>query len=66
MVDRVSLGEMEDGKRIVLAVETPIGINTSQLAEAAEALKMLHDSWINAGFSEEQAMKLMFGVMMRK
>ena len=63
--DRVEIGEMENGNKLVLAVETPIGVNTSELSRAAEGLKMLYDSLINAGFDEENAMKFLIAVTLK-
>ena len=63
--EKVEIGEIGDGKKLVLAVETPIGINTSQLAQAADGLKMLYDSLINAGFREDIAIKLTIAMVLK-
>ena len=54
--------EDENFPRLVLAVETG-GINSAMLADAARATKQMYDSYIEAGFSEEQSLQIVMNIM---
>ena len=54
--------EDENFPRLVLAVEHG-GINGAMLADAARATKQMYDSYVEAGFSEEQSLQIVMNIM---
>ena len=54
--------EDENFPRLVLAVENG-GINSAMVADAARATKQMYDSYVEAGFSEEQSLQIVMNIM---
>lgn len=48
--------------RLVLAVEQG-GVDSAMLADAARITKQLYDSYVEVGFSKEQALQIVMSIM---
>ena len=59
----LTLGVTDDGEELVMTTRKPIGITSSEIEDAAEAMKILYDSLICAGFSRADAIDVLANIV---